>query len=177
MYWKRSEAAIQETRSKYGKLCERIAANILSNKEDVEECINDAYLGAWNAIPPEKPDHLSSYLCRITRNIALKKYSYNKAQKRDREREVPLMELEECLSDARGVEQHCETEHLAKVISGFLRALDWESRNVFLRRYWFYDPVAEIADRFAMSESKVKSMLFRTRKKLRICMEKEGVSL
>lgn len=177
LYWQRSEAAIKETEIKYGKLCRRIAMNILQNSEDADECVNDTYLGAWNAIPPQKPIVLSSYLCKITRNNALKKYEYYHAKKRNIQVEISLTELEDCVSGIKDVQYQFEAEHIAKVISDFLRTLNYDNQNVFMRRYWFYDSVSDIASRFAISESKVKSMLFRTRSKLKNCLKKEGIEL
>lgn len=177
LYWQRSETAIKETEIKYGKLCRHIAMNILKNSEDADECVNDTYLGAWNAIPPQKPTVFSAYLCRITRNIALKKYGYSNAKKRSMQVEISLTELEDCVFGAKDIPYQFEAEHVAEVISDFLRTLSYENRNVFMRRYWFYDSISDISSRFAISESKVKSMLFRTRSKLKDYLMKEGIEL
>ncbi|MDD2235109.1 MAG: sigma-70 family RNA polymerase sigma factor [Oscillospiraceae bacterium] len=175
LYWERSEMAISETITKYGSLFKRIAMNVLFNDEDVNECLNDSYLGAWNAIPPAKPQVLSAYLCRIVRNIALKKYNYYHAKKRNPEIEISLTELEECVSGTEKVEQEYETKYLGELISEFLCNLDRASCNVFLRRYWFFDSISQISKDYYMSESKVKSMLYRTRNKLKDYLIKEGV--
>jgi len=177
LYWQRSEQAIKETEIKYGKLCMHLARNILLSFEDAEECVNDTYLGAWNAIPPEKPNVLCAFITRITKNLALKKIEYNTAQKRNPEVEVSLTELDDCISGVENVEHQYEVQVLAKCISDFLRVQNYESRNVFIRRYWFYDSICDIATRFSMSESKVKSMLFRTRNKLKIYLVKEGIHI
>lgn len=177
LYWERSEAALEATEKKYGKLCRHIAMNILQNSEDAEECVNDTYLGAWNAIPPQKPAVLSAYLCRIARNCALKKYYYNNSKKRNAQVEISLTELENCLVQTTEGAYPFETEIAAKAISKFLRTLNCESRNVFMRRYWFFDSVSDIADRFSISESKVKSILFRTRGKLKKFLMKEGIEI
>lgn len=177
LYWKRSEQAIQETDIKYGKLCMHLARNILVNVEDAEECVNDTYFGAWNAMPPVRPNVLCAFIMRITRNLALKKIEYNTAQKRNPEVEVSLTELDDCISGIENVEHQYEAEVLAKHISDFLRAQDYISRNVFIRRYWFYDSICDIAVRFSMSESKVKSMLFRARNKLKTHLVKEGFDI
>ena len=147
------------------------------NHEDAEECVNDTYFGAWNAIPPARPKVLCAFITRITRNLALKKIEYNTAQKRNPEVEVSLTELDDCISGVENVEQQYEAEILAKHISEFLRSQDYESRNVFIRRYWFYDSICDIAALFFMSESKVKSMLFRTRNKLKTHLIKEGFTI
>lgn len=177
LYWQRSETALEATEKKYGKLCRHIAMNILQNSEDAEECVNDTYLGAWNAIPPQKPAVLSAYLCRIARNCALKKYHYNNSKKRNAQVEISLTELENCLAQTTESAYACETEIAAKAISKFLRTLNYENRNVFMRRYWFFDSVSDIADRFSISESKVKSILFRTRGKLKKFLMKEGIEI
>lgn len=177
LYWKRSEQAIKETEIKYGKLCMHLAKNILLNLEDAEECVNDTYLGAWNAMPPAKPKVLCAFITRITRNLALKKVEYNTAKKRNPEVEVSLMELDDCISGVENVEHQYDVKILAVNISDFLRAQDYLNRNVFIRRYWFYDSISEIAAQFSMSESRVKSMLFRVRLKLKNYLIKEGFEI
>jgi len=177
LYFARNEKAIEETSKKYRNYCFRIAHNILSNSEDSEECVNDAFLGAWEAIPPQSPSRLSAFLGRITRNIALNRFDYYTAQKRSRNFETILDELNECLVSSEDVESRYEEEQIAEAISRFLRGVDEDHRNMFLRRYWYSDSMADIAARFSVSESKAKSVLFRTRKKLRIYLKKEGYIL
>jgi RNA polymerase sigma-70 factor (ECF subfamily) len=175
LYWTRSEQAVRETELKYGKLFHQIANNILHNPADAEECVNDTYLGAWNAIPPARPLILAAYLSRVTRNIALKKYQYIHASRRNPAVAVSFDELEECLADGGSGDQSFADDRLADCINGFLETLDSESRQVFVRRYWYFDSVKEIMRRFRMSKSKVESMLFRTRQKLRRWIEEEGL--
>ena len=175
LYMERSENAIIETASKYGSFCRTIAFNILSNYTDAEECENDTYLAAWNTIPPTRPAKLSTFLGRLTRNIALDKYDYYTAQKRNSKFDLLLSELDDCISVPDNVEEEYEAGQVAKIISEFLRSRDYESRNVFLRRYWYADSISDISERFGMSESKVKSMLFRTRKKLKQYLKREGM--
>ena len=178
LYWNRSEIAIKETDLKYGRYCKRIAINILSNNQDAEECVNDAYLGAWNAIPPQRPFSLLSFLGRIIRNIALDRYDYNNAKKRNNKFDVLLSELDECLSQSSdNVENKYEEGEVAKLISDFLLSINSVSRNVFLHRYWYTDSISDIANNYGMSESKVKSILFRVRKKLKKYLEKEGIQI
>jgi len=178
LYWERSESAISETDKKYGGYCTKIAMNILHNKEDSEECVNDAYLKAWNAIPPQRPMIFMSFLGRITRNLSLDKYKERRAQKRGGDKiELLLSELKNCVPSNADVEAEYEAGIIAKAINIFLDSIDLESRAVFVRRYWYADPVGLIAERFDMSESKVKSMLFRTRKKLKTYLEKEEVNI
>jgi len=178
LYWERSESAIIETAKKYGGYCAKIAMNILRNHEDSEECVNDAYLKTWNAIPPKRPKIFMSFLGRITRNLSLNKYKQKNAQKRggdENEVEVLLSELSDCIPSGSSVETEYDADMTAKAIDGFLRSVDSENRIVFVRRYWYADSVNSIAERFNISESKVKSMLFRTRNKLKTYLEKEGV--
>lgn len=177
LYWKRSDRAIKETDKKYGRLCLYVAKNILANIEDAKEVVSDTYLGTWNAIPPARPNVLSAFLCRITKNIALTKYDYNTAKKRNPEVLKSLSELDEIVSGIEDPQQQYEAIELARIINDFLKLLDYERRNIFLRRYWYYDSISSIASRFSMSESKVKSMLFRTRNKLKVYLFQEGVLL
>ena len=175
LYWDRSEQAIRETELKYDKLLHQIANNILHNPADAEECVNDTYLGAWNAIPPARPRVLTAYLCRISRNLALKKYQQIHAARRNPVVAVSFEELEACLTDGRSDVQNYPEDHLADCINRFLDTLDRETRQVFIRRYWYFDSVKEIMRRYQMSKSKVESMLFRTRLKLRAWIEEEGL--
>ncbi|MFD2114600.1 RNA polymerase sigma factor [Paenibacillus yanchengensis] len=177
LYLQRSQQAILETKRKYGAYCRTIARNILSSARDMEECENDTYLAVWNAIPPTKPRKLSVFLGRIIRNIALDKHSYNTAKKRYREFEVILSELESCLASTDTVETAFEAGELANEINHFLYGIEEQARNLFIRRYWYSDSIANLSIRFNMSNSKVKSILFRTRNKLRAYLVKEGVNL
>lgn len=178
LYWKRSEDAIAQTRKKYGKLCSHVAYNILGNRQDSEECVNDTYLKAWNAIPPSRPQKLSAFLCRITRNQALKRYESNSAEKRGGG-QVPLAleELAGCIPDPDSVTAVTEQRELTRQLNAFLAELSAETRKMFLRRYWAMEPVREIAKAMGISESKVKVTLHRTRKRLKIHLEQEGIVL
>ena len=177
LYIERSQQAIVETKNKYGAYCKAIARNILSSSSDIEECENDTYLATWNAIPPTIPRKLSVLLGRITRNIALDKYGYNTAKKRNRRFEVILTELEGCLASTDTVETIYEAGEIANLINQFLYAIDEQARNLFIRRYWYSDSIENLSIRFNMSSSKVKSILFRTRNKLKVYLVKEGVNL
>jgi RNA polymerase sigma-70 factor (ECF subfamily) len=174
LYFERSEDAIEKTKIKYGDFCFHIANNILKSKEDAEECENDAYLKLWNAIPPQRPNVLKSYLGKIVRNLALRRYEYYSAQKRNVELEIAFSELEECIVGLKSVEGQFDVGDLEKSVNRFLHTIDREPRIIFVRRYWYADSMKEIAARFRISESKVKSSLFRTRNKLRIYLQKEG---
>ena len=174
LFWQRSEDAIRNTSQKYGTYLTKIAMNILHYYEESEECVNDTYLAAWEQIPPDRPQKLLPYLGRITRCLALNRYDYLTAQKRNAEFTVQLTELEECLSRPDTIENEYENGELSSAISAFLRTLDSEKRNIFIRRYWFSDNIIDIARRFEISESKVKSILFRVRKQLKKYLESEG---
>lgn len=175
LYLDRSEQAISETSVKYGKYCFSIAFNILSDKEDSEESVNDTYLAAWNNIPPRVPSILSTFLGKITRNISLNRWKSRRAYKRGGG-EVPLAldELEECISTGESVEDTFEKKELLRSMNRFLDALPDTERNLFVCRYWYLDPIHDIAQRFGFTESKVTSMLHRIRGKLRKHLEKEG---
>lgn len=175
LYWTRSENAISQTALKYGAYCYTIAFNILSNREDSEESVNDTYLAAWNTMPPKRPGILSAFLGKITRYISLDRWKRRSAAKRGGG-QVPLAleELEECICGGEGPEGSLVRKQLLRSIESFLDKLPIQERQVFVCRYWYMDPVADIAERFGYSESKVKTMLFRTREKLRMKLEKEG---
>ena len=176
LYWQRSESAIRATAEKYGAYCRSIARNILYDPEDAEESVNDTYLHAWQNMPPHRPSVLSAFLGKITRSISIDRWRRRHAEKRGGgETELVLEELEECASAPSDVETEIERQEMARVIASFLDALPAVERRVFLRRYWYLDSITAIAGRFAFSESKTASMLFRTRKKLRELLEKEGL--
>ena len=177
LYFARSEDAIAETDRKYGKLCRYVAMNILHNNEDSEECVNDTYFGTWNAIPPQKPKRFSAFISRITRNLALKKYEYVSAAKRNPEVLVSLTELEDCVSGQDYVEVELENKRIEKVISNFLWQQDIKKRTVFIRRYWYFEPIDSICKHCGISQSKATSMLYHTRQKLRQYLESEGIEL
>ena len=174
LFLQRDETAPEKAAETYRSACIGVAMNLLHDKEDAEECVNDVWLTAWERIPPEEPTYFGAWLCRVARNLALKRLEHKQAQKRTAE-VLPLDELAESL---RGVgEDFTEDSRLRQVINDFLRELPKESRQMFLRRYWFGNSVKDIARRFACTESRVKSSLFRTRNMLRGYLEKEGVSV
>jgi RNA polymerase sigma-70 factor (ECF subfamily) len=176
LYESRSESAISETAARYGAYCTRIAMNILDNAQDAEECVNDAYLKAWNLIPPERPSVFSAFLGRITRNLSLDRYKSRKASKRQGDETALLLsELDGCVPNGSTVEEDCDARALEAAINAFLDTVDKESRVFFVRRYWYNDSIADIARRYDAGESKVKTNLCRTRKKLRESLKKEGI--
>lgn len=178
LYWKRSETAISETANKYGRYCRRIAYNILHNNEDCEECVNDAYLKAWNAMPPKRPNRLSVFLGKIVRNLSFDRYNGYTAKKRGGG-EIPLVleELEACIPASSDTEQALDELALGEMLNCFLAGVKPEARILFVRRYWYLDPVKEIASSSGISESKVKTTLMRTRNQLKQFLEKEGVRI
>lgn len=175
LYWQRSEKAIEETSAKYNGYCYSIAYNILVNKEDAEESVNDTWMTAWNTIPPRRPAVLSTFLGKITRHLSIDRWRSQNALKRGGG-EMPLVleELSECISDGSTAERKWEQKVLAQLLNQFLGKLSAEERNVFLCRYWYMDTVPTIAKNFGFSNSKVTSMLYRLRQKLRMYLEKEG---
>lgn len=177
LFYERSEEAILELSKKYGSVCSKVSRNILNNDRDVEECINDAYLGAWNSIPPQNPDPLLAYICRIVRNISIKKYHANTSQKRNSVYDVALNELENCIASAYTVESELTQKELSNLIDNFLDTLDRDSRVMFIRRYWFSDSITDIAKRFHISNNNTSVRLSRTREKLRIYLKKEGITV
>lgn len=177
LYWDRNEDAIVETSSKYGKLCFLIANNILANHEDSEECVNDTYLGLWNAIPKQRPSRFSVFVSRITRNLALKKFEYLSAAKRNPEAVCSFEELGECVSGKEYVENELENRRIEQAIDTFLWQQGEEKRNIFIRRYWYFESIENICKRTGYSQSKIKSMLFNMRLKLRDYLESEGIEL
>ena len=174
LFWQRSEEAIRSADQKYGKYLLKIAMNILRRFQESEECVSDTYFTAWRQIPPDRPQRLLAYLGRITRCCALNCYDYMHAQKRNAEFTLLLSELEDCLAETDSAEEQYMKGEIAAAITAFLKMQKADDRVVFIRRYWFCDSIAEIAERFDMSESKVKSMLFRTRNRLKNYLESEG---
>ena len=178
LYFERSEEAINETALKYSTLLSHIAFGILGSREDAEECVNDTYMQAWNSIPPSQPKRLSAFLGKITRNLSLNRYDLLTAKKRGGgSKELALEELEECIPSTGDLQRQVEDAELAELINLFLDKLNRESRIIFMRRYWYFCTVREIAEDMCIGESKVKMSLLRTRKKLRQFLEKQGVSL
>lgn len=176
LYFARSEQAIHETDAKYGKYCYAIAYNILANREDSEESVNDTYLSVWDAIPPKRPVSLAPFLGKIVRHISIDMWRKKGATKRGGG-EMPLVleELQECISGGESPEKQYEEKALARRVTAFVSGLPQTERRVFVCRYWYLDSAAEIARRFGFSESKVNSMLHRIRKKLKKCLEQEGI--
>ena len=173
LYWQRDESAIRETKMKYGKYCYTVAYNILHSHEDSDECVNDTWNGAWNAMPPEKPTRLQSFLARITRNIAIDRLRRDSAQKRSAEVESIIDEYWECIPNG---ETSIEDDLVLKqAIDGFLASLDTKTRVIFMRRYWYSMSIKDIASGMRLSESNVTIILHRTRSKFKDYLAKEGI--
>ncbi len=171
----RSEEAITELSEKYGKICKSVAENILNNHRDSEECVNDAFLAVWNTIPPQHPEHLLSYVCRIVRNLAVKKFHANTAQKRNSIYDVALDEIKECFPSSVSVEDEIEAIEVSRAIDRFLESMDKQNRILFVRRYFYSDSVEELAELFRTSKHNISVRLSRIRKNLKKYLIKEGV--
>lgn len=175
LYWQKNTDAISETASKYSTYCFTVANNILHNFQDSEECVNDTWLHAWNAIPPQRPGVLRMFLAKITRNLSLDRFNAKNAQKRGGgEITFVLDELSECLAGGDNVETVYESSELEEFIRHFVRALPKRDGNIFVRRYFFTEPIATIAKRYGMTENNVTVHLSRIRKKLKLKLTKEG---
>lgn len=178
LYWSRSENAITETMTKYGKYCYRIAFSILANNEDTNESVNDTYMKAWNSMPPNRPSVLSTFLGKITRRVSIDKWRSRIADKRGGgEIELAIDELSECILAGNSVEREIKTVELAKIINNFIKTIPLTEKRVFICRYWYLDSISSICQQFGFTESKVKSMLYRIRGKLLTYLKKEGAYL
>lgn len=177
LFRQRSERAIAELAAKYGRVCQRVAENILRDRRDAEECVNDAYLGVWNTVPPASPDPLVSYVCRIVRNQAVMKYHAAAARKRNSHYDVALDELEDCFAATETAETALAASELSAALDRFLDTLAREERVLFVRRYWFADSMEELAQRFHISRNHAAVRLARTRGKLKNYLRKEGYEL
>lgn len=177
LYGQRDEQAIQATREKYGGFCFRIAFNLLSVREDAEECVNDVYFSAWRQIPPLLPVSLRAFLGRVTRNLAISRYRASTSQKRGRGIEQLLSELEECLPDGNSLDSQVDSRALSRLIAQWLDTLSACDRMLFVRRYWYGDSLTEISHETGSSPRELSQRTFRLRKKLKQELAKEGYSL
>ena len=176
LYWSRSETAITETDQKYGKYCYSIAYNILTNNEDAEESVSDTYMAAWKSMPPKRPSILATFLGKITRHMSINRWrSRNRYKRGGGEIVLALEELEDCIAGDQTVEKAFERKQLSLVFNRFLDSLPETERQIFRCWYWYMDSISDIANYYDFSDSKVTSMLYRTRKKLRAVLEKEGL--
>ena len=177
LFWNRDETAIEQTATVYGRYCRRIARNILGIEEDVEECLNDTWLGAWNSIPPARPDCLSAYLGRITRNLAISRYRAGHALKRTGDRlSESLDELGDFASPSvDNVEEAVDRKALEAAINKYLDTVTQKQRRLFVRRYFYMDSVSDIAKMYGLGQSDVKVTLLRMRRSLKKVLEEEGL--
>ena len=178
LYWALSQQAIAESEKKYGPYCAAIARRILDREEDAEECVNDTWLRAWNAMPPQRPGILSAFFGKLTRNLSLDRWRQGRAAKRGGDQvEVALHELEECLPDRHGPDEALEAKETAALISGFLRRQSELDRALFVRRYFHLESLQSLEERFHLSTGQVKSRLHRIRGRLRRELAQEGVAV
>lgn len=174
LYYERSQSAIAETKSKYGRMLMSISFGIVKNTLDAEECENDTYLKTWNAIPPERPNIFSAFLSRIIRNLSLNRYEELHAQKRNMT-DIPVLldELSECIPARNNVDDYMNEQILKQSLNMFLKSLKKDDRIIFMRRYWFCDSIEEISKKFGYGTSKIKMSLLRSRKKLKMKLKDE----
>ena len=176
LYWARSQQAIAESEIKYGAYCHAIALRILNRTEDAEECVNDTWLRAWNAMPPQRPSILSAFFAKLTRNLSLDRWRRQRAAKRGGgQTELALQELEECVPDRRRPDEALEAAETARLISAFLRRQGELDRKLFVRRYFYLESLADLGARFGLTQGQVKSRLYRVRQRLKNELEREGV--
>ena len=177
LLWARSEQAITELSTKYQGLCMKIAVNILDDEMDAQECVNDTYLAVWNSVPPQRPDPLRAYVCRVTRNLALVQYRKRTAQKRNSRYDAALDELLEVIGHGESVQDACDARELAEIINGFLAELSKTDRYLFVRRYWFSEPVSELAQSLGLRAHTVSVRLFRIRQRLKKNLNQRGIEV
>lgn len=174
LFWERNEDAIRETDAAYGRKLYAISDKILRSRQDAEESVSDTYMRAWETIPPQRPNYFFAYLAKICRNFSLGRLQWNSAAKRSAEVVSLTDEMQQCIPD-RSHERKLEGEEIGRVLNAFLDSISLESRLIFMRRYWYTDSIQEIAARYNISQSKVKTQLHRTRNKLQLFLEKEGI--
>lgn len=175
LFFERSEKAIVELSNKYGSVCRKVSMNVLNNHRDVEECVNDAYLGVWNTIPPEKPNPLLAFVCRIVRNISINRYKKNTSQKRKGNYDLCLEELQNCITTQGSIEEDLEETELSSYIDEFLDSLTQINRMLFVRRFWFMDSYEDIAKASGLKEGAIRTRLSRIKADLKKYLEKKGV--
>ena len=177
LYWARDESAIAETDQKYGAFCHTVAYNVLAVREDAEECVNDTYQRAWEAMPPQRPAILRAWLGKIVRNLALNLWNKNHAQKRGGGMDVLLSELEDCIPSRESVERALDAEELGADISAWLRQQPYEDRVLFVRRYWNGTALNELAEAWGMEPARLAQRMLRMRRSLKAALEKEGITV
>lgn len=176
LFWDRNEDAIRETDRAYGHKLQVLSERILHSGEDAQECVSDTYMKTWETIPPQKPVYFFAYLAKLCRNFSLARLQWNSAARRTAEVVTLTQEMEACIPD-RSRDRELEGKEIGRLLNVFLEGISRENRLIFLRRYWYADSIQEIAERYQISQSKVKTQLHRTRKKLRQFLEEEGISV
>ncbi len=174
MIFNREDKAITLLLEKYGRLFKNLSLNIVGNNEDAEECVNDACLETWDAIPPAKPDILLSFVCKIVRRVSINRLKYNLREKRSSDKTIPIEELSECLCTSDVTAEYLESKHLRTVINDYLRSIDEDSRNLFVKRYFFFESVKALSEHFGVSENNISVKLYRIRKELSDRLKEEG---
>lgn len=174
LFWARNEDAIHETDAAYGRKLHALSDKILHSAQDAEESVSDTYMRAWETIPPQKPNYFFAYLAKICRNFSLSRLEWKSAAKRNADVVSLTQEMEHCIPD-RSHERKLEGEEIGRVLNRFLDSISLESRLIFMRRYWYTDSIQEIAARYGITQSKVKTQLHRTRNKLQLFLESEGI--
>lgn len=177
LFWERNQDAIEETQRKYGDLCIKVIKNIIGNDKDAEEIINEVYFNIWNNIPPEKPKYFKAYLLRIAKNLAIIRSRYNEAQKRHKSSQISLDELEEVITRGNETEHAFEQRLVSEYISGYLRTIKKEQRDLFISRYWYNYSIKELSDKYGISENNIKVKLHRIRNGLKKYLEERGIIL
>lgn len=177
LLWERSESALCEVSQKYARLYRSVLREILGDDQDTEECANDLLLALWNSIPPNRPDCLPAYICKLARHIGIDRFRHNTRQKRNTGYTLMLSELEECLPSEPMGDTQTDSAEIRRILSEFVRRLEPETRILFIRRYIYLESVANLAERFEMSENRISVKLYRARNKLKKALEKEGISL
>ncbi|MBO4971611.1 MAG: sigma-70 family RNA polymerase sigma factor [Clostridia bacterium] len=177
LFFDRSEDAIKELDIKYGKCCHELSYSIVGNRQDAEECVNDSYLGVWNAIPPKRPNPLLAFVCKIVRNISINRFNANKAKKRNTEYDISLEELGDIIEDPNTLESEYAEKEILGYIEEFLDMQTQENRVIFIRRYWFSDSLADIGKYTSMSKKAVAARLKRMREKLKVYLEERGITV
>lgn len=175
LFFERSEDAIVELSDKYGSVCMKVAMNLLDNRMDAEECVNDAYLGVWNTIPPQRPNPLAAFVCRIVRNISINRYKQNAADKRKGNYALCIEELESCVASRDSVEEEIAESELSSCIDEFLDTLSKVNRMIFVRRFWYMDAYEDIAKSSGLKEGNIRVRLSRIKTNLKLFLEKRGV--
>lgn len=177
LYFKRNEQAIKETDLKYGKLCFKLASNMLNNIQDAEECVNDTYMTTWNTIPPTRPFRFSAFLCKITKNLALKKIEHETASKRNRKMSLSIDELGDLVSGMPSPEDEILVKEVTSEVNKFLSKQKERDQMIFVKRYWYYESVSAIAKDFQITEKNASAILLRLRQKLKAHLMKEGFDI